>query len=178
MTIDILNDSRIRAIPWKDLRPLSSSERVRDLLMWVPWLAASWVLAASGLVPLALPLSFVFFLTGLRLVHDVFHHNLGLPRWADELVMVFMSVLMLGSMHAVQYNHLRHHRHCMSDEDVEALSARMPAWRAIGLGPVFPWLLHRAALTGGRPRLRRWVWLELARRLDRVAPELRQKQVF
>ena len=27
--------------------------------------------------------------------------------------MFALSVLMLGSMHAVQINHLRHHRHCM-----------------------------------------------------------------
>ena len=29
--------------------------------------------------------------------------------------MFVLSVLMLGSMHAVKFNHLRHHRHCMGD---------------------------------------------------------------
>ena len=40
-------------------------------------------------------------------------------------------VVMLGSMHAVQINHLRHHRHVMDEDDVEAISARMMAWRGM-----------------------------------------------
>jgi fatty acid desaturase len=73
-----------------------------------------------------------------------------------------LSVAMLSAMHAVQFNHLRHHRHCMDDEDVEALSARMPGWKAVLIGPYFPWMLHTTALRIGKPALRRWVWSELA----------------
>lgn len=73
------------------------------------WLALS--LAAAGLrwYPLALVLSFLFFLVGLRVVHNAFHYALGLPRWANGVLWI-MSFVMVGSMHAVKFNHLRHHR--------------------------------------------------------------------
>ena len=38
--------------------------------------------------------------------------------------MFVLSPLMMSAMHAVQWNHLRHHRHCMDDDDVEAMSAQ------------------------------------------------------
>src|SRR6266581_3691985 len=53
-----------------------------------------------------------------------------------------------GSMHAVQWNHLRHHRHCLAEDDIEAMGARCSAWEALLLGPRFPIRLHRAALAG------------------------------
>jgi fatty acid desaturase len=65
-------------------------------------------------------------------------------------------------MHAVRWNHLRHHRHCLADDDIEAMGARGSAWNAIRLGPVFPLSLHRAALAGARPQGRRWMIAELA----------------
>ena len=61
--------------------------------------------------------------------------------------MFVLSPLMMSAMHAVQWNHLRHHRHCMDDDDVEAMSARMPGWKALITGPQFPIRLHHAALT-------------------------------
>src|SRR6266446_8182927 len=74
----------------------------------------------------------------------------ALPIWisraAHDWVMLALSVLMLGSMHAVQINHLRHHRHCMEADDIEAMSAREPVWRAIAVGPLFPLRLHGKAL--------------------------------
>ena len=71
----------------------------------LPWLAGSLILAEWPLYPLALALSFVFFLTGLRIVHGAFHYTLGLPRRATDLLMFCFSLAMLGSMHAVQWNH-------------------------------------------------------------------------
>jgi fatty acid desaturase len=94
-------------------------------------------------------------------VHGAYHYTLGLPPGGCEWVMSVMSVLMLGSMHAVQVNHLQHHKHCMDDEDVEAMSARMSAIQAILVGPAFPILLHRNALRLARARKRRWIYGEL-----------------
>ncbi len=160
--VNLDTQTNIKNIPWRDLRHLSSTERLLDLTLWVPWFTVSLILAAWGWHLPALAASFVFFLTGLRLVHDVYHHNLGIGHRADDLVMALMSVLMLGSMHAVQHNHLRHHRHCMSDKDVEATSAHMPAWKAIAMGPIFPWLLHREAWRSGSAKTRRWMLAELS----------------
>jgi fatty acid desaturase len=157
----LILDPRLRAVQWRDLTDLGRTEIARELLRPVPWLALSLGLAAWQLYPLALVASFFFFLTGLRVAHDAHHYNLGLPRAATEWVLFTLSVLMLGSMHAVQFNHLRHHKHCLDDEDVEARSARMSWWQALLWGPVFPLLLHRTALWHGRTHTRRWICGEL-----------------
>ena len=150
----IFQDVRLRAIAWRDLLPLTPVEVAGDLLLPFPWLIASLVTAFYGHYLLALGLSFFFFLTGLRLVHNAFHSALGLPRWATGAVLWMMSLLMLGSMHAVRFNHLRHHRLLFGEEDVEGRSAEMPAWKVVLFGPAFPFLLHAAALRHGDWRLR------------------------
>jgi fatty acid desaturase len=154
-------DPRLRAIPWSDLLPLRRREVAHELTLSLPWLLASLAAAQWHLYPLALFASFMFFLTGLRQVHNAYHYALGVPRAATEWVMLVLSVLMLGSMHAVQVNHLRHHRYCLGEEDIEAMSARLPAWRAVLLGPWFPLRLHHAALQVGSSRQRRWIGVEL-----------------
>src|SRR5437899_10612802 len=148
-------------VEWKDLRRLRPTEVVQELLISAPWLLASWFAAAQGVYAAAFACSFMFFLTGLRQVHNAYHCALGLSRGATEWVMFVLSVLMLGSMHAVQINHLRHHRHCMEADDIEAMSARWPAWRAIVAGPLFPLRLHGTALEVATSRQRRWIHLEL-----------------
>jgi fatty acid desaturase len=75
--------------------------------------------------------------------------------------MFVQSVLMLGSMHAIQVNHLRHHQYCMAEEDIEAMSARMPWWRAMLLGPAFPLRLHLNAWAVGSVTQRKWIAAEL-----------------
>jgi fatty acid desaturase len=165
----ILRDPRVRAVAWRDLVALSPVEVVAELALPLPWLFGSWMLAAAGHMWLALPLSFIFFLTGLRFVHNAFHGALGLARPATDAALWVMSVLMLGSMHAVKFNHLQHHQHCLDDEDIEGRSAEMSGWGAIAFGPVFPVLLHAAAFRLGRRRLRLIVAAELAANLVWVA---------
>ena len=154
-------DARDYQIAWRDLAKTTPVDAVRELLLPMPWLAGSLILADWQLYPLALPLSFVFFLTGLRIVHGAFHYTLGLPRRATDLVMFCCSLAMLGSMHAVQWNHLRHHRHCLAEDDIEAMGARCSASGALLLGPRFPLRLHRAALAGARRAQRGWIIAEL-----------------
>ncbi len=125
------------------------------------WLALSWAVVGRGWAWVALPLSFVFFLAGLRLVHNAFHHAIGLPRWGDEAVLWTMSLVMLGSMHAVRFNHMRHHALAMGEGDVEGRSGEMAWWRALLFGPAFTLLLHVTALRLGSWRLRAQVAGEL-----------------
>ena len=152
----------LRQVAWRDLVALGPAEVARELLLPLPWLAGSLAAAGCGLYPLALALSFVFFLAGLRIVHGACHYAIGLPRRASEIVLFVLSLAMLGSMHAVQWNHLRHHRRCLADDDIEAMGARCSAWGAVLLGPIFPIRLHRAALAGVGSRGRRWILAELA----------------
>src|SRR5439155_18466156 len=153
--------SRPYPIEWRDLAATTPADAIRELLLPAPWLFGSLILAAQELYPLALTASFVFFLTGLRVVHGAFHYSLGLPRRATDFVMFTFSLAMLGSMHAVQWNHLRHHRHCLAEDDIEAMGARRSAWGALLLGPRFPIRLHRAALAGAHTTKRRWIAAEL-----------------
>ena len=153
--------SRSYQIDWRDLAATTPSDAVRELLLPLPWLVGSLILAEYRLYPLALIASFVFFLTGLRVVHGAFHYTLGLPRRATDIVTFVFSLAMLGSMHAVQWNHLRHHRHCLAEDDIEAMGARRSAWGALLLGPRFPIRLHRAALAGAHAVKRRWMAAEL-----------------
>ena len=63
----------LETVAWRDLVALRLPEIAVELLLPLPWLAGSLLLAEKGLYPLALALSFVFFLTGLRIVHGAFH---------------------------------------------------------------------------------------------------------
>lgn len=158
---DIFHDPRLRAVGWRDLVHVTSLEVLLEPMLPAAWLAASLLTAAYGHYVTALGFSFVFFLTGLRLIHNAFHSSLGLSRRATDIVLWVMSLGMLGSMHAVQFNHLRHHRLTLGEEDVEGRHAEMPAWRALLFGPAFPIVLHIAALRYGNPKLRATIIGEL-----------------
>jgi fatty acid desaturase len=157
----LLRDPRVRAVAWRDLVTLRPEERLRELLLPLIWLLLGLLAARSGLYALALLGSFYFFLTGLRLVHDTFHRNLGLPGWVNEAVLAGLSVLMLGSMHAVRLTHLEHHRDCLGPEDAEGATARRSAASALFCGVLFPFQLHRQALRRATRRQRRWIVGEL-----------------
>lgn len=73
----MLVDARVRAVPWRDLVRLRPAERLRELLLPIPWLLMALLAAQRSAWVLALLGSFYFFLAGLRLVHDTFHGNLG-----------------------------------------------------------------------------------------------------
>jgi len=157
----VFHDPRLQFVEWRDLVSLRRFEVFSEPLLPAAWLAASLLFAGFGHFGLALGFSFFFFLTGLRVVHNAFHCSLGLSRRSTDIVLWIMSLVMLGSMHAVQFNHLRHHKLNLGQGDVEGRSAEMPAWRALLFGPLFPILLHVTAFRHGNKRLRRVVAAEL-----------------
>ena len=148
-------------VQWVDLLKLSKLEVYYELMIWVPWLILSFVASAYEYYIFALGFSFVFFITGLRLNHNACHYAVGVTKHCHELVLFFLSILMLGSMHAVQVNHLRHHKFFPGSEDVEAMSAHKPWYVAFMIGPFFPLLLHIKALQVGSKEQKRWIILEL-----------------
>lgn len=129
--------------------------------MPLPWLLLSLFAASHGWWIIAMAGSFYFFLTGLRLVHDTFHGNLGLPGWGNDAVLATLSVMMLGSMHAVRLTHMQHHRECLGPDDVEGAVARRSLGGALLWGLAFPVQLHRAAFSRAGWHQRWWILSEL-----------------
>ncbi|MGE3180310.1 MAG: fatty acid desaturase [Phycisphaerae bacterium] len=95
-------------------------------------------------------------------MHNGYHRTLGISARATDLFLFAMSIAMLGSLHAIKFNHLRHHRHCLDEYDVEGSAASLRAWQALCYGPLFTWRLHSYALLHAPLKLRSWVMAELA----------------
>jgi len=72
--------ARPTAVQWQDLRQLTRLEVLHELLLSPPWLVASWCAASFDHYVIALGCSFMFFVTGLRQVHNAYHYALGLSR--------------------------------------------------------------------------------------------------
>lgn len=139
----------VRQVPWKDLKHLSFKEMLIENSLTLPWLLLSWLLAYKGYYLLALPFSFIFFLTGLRQVHNGFHNALGTSKILTWLTLFSNSILMMVSAHSVQFNHLRHHKYCLTEDDYEGKSARMKWYTAIAYGPVHIFMIHKVTLQKG-----------------------------
>jgi len=151
----------VNSVQWKDLVKLSTKEMLIENNITIPWLASSLVLAYMGLYWLAVPCSVFFFLTGLRQVHNGFHNSLGTNKHLTRLTLYLNSILMMTSIHAVQFNHLRHHKYCLQDEDYEGKSAKMKWYQAIFYGPIHVFNIHWVTYTHGTTKDRRRVTIEL-----------------
>ena len=164
----ITKDPRLEAIEWRDLVQVTKWQAFIEVTLSLPWLVLSllsfWRFQHTGSwwwLLLAQISAFYLFLTGLRQTHGAFHQALGVSRRGCDLLMYFLSIVMTGSMHAVQINHLHHHRHNLTDEDIEGFTARLAWWQALLVGAYFPLKLHRAAFRMGKPARLRWVRAEL-----------------
>lgn len=133
----------LKKVEWKDLRALSTKEMLIENNLTIPWFIISLSLAYYELYLLALPFSGFFFLTGLRQVHNGFHNSLGTNRFLTWFTLYSNSVLMMASIHAIKFNHLRHHKHCLSEEDYEGKAASMTWYGAILYGPIHMFKIHQ-----------------------------------
>ncbi|AXY74471.1 fatty acid desaturase [Paraflavitalea soli] len=152
----------VKKVQWKDLRSLSVREMLIENNLTIPWFIISLTLAYSGYYLFALPFSAFFFLTALRQVHNGFHNSLGTNKFLTWLSLFLNSILMVVSIHAVKFNHIRHHKYCLTEEDYEGKSAGMTWYGAILYGPVHIFLIHKITLQLGNKKYRKNVLLELA----------------
>lgn len=151
-----------RNVAWRDLQPLTAAQKLHELALPLPWLVLSWWLYAGPVWPLGAAGSFMYFLCALRLNHEAIHGNLGLPRWADNVVLYALSALMTGSNHTVAFCHMLHHRHAMGPEDHEGKCGHMTLRQVIVYGPKFPVDQFRTVWANGGAKWRRRVvgdWL-------------------
>lgn len=150
------------AVAWRDLVTMRRRDGLVECCHPLPWLAGSWACAALSLWPLAMFGSFLFFLTALRLNHEAIHGNLGFSSRGDRRVLHGLSLVMLGSNNAVAFNHLRHHRHLGTPDDIEGACGRMTIWQVLRFGPIFPVQMHVEAWRHGSPAIRRRMSIDLA----------------
>lgn len=157
-----MRDARLAAVAWRDLVTLSRFETARELALPLVALAAALLAGAARCWPLLVLAGGALFMAGLRVTHGAFHRALGLRGRANDAVMFALSALLGGSMHAIEVTHLRHHRDCLADDDVEGRIAALGFWRALVDSPRYPFAIHRAAWRHGTARQRRWIAAELA----------------
>ncbi len=152
----------LKKVAWKDLRTLSIKEMLIENNLTIPWFVISMALAYYGYYFLALPFSMFFFLTSFRQVHNGFHNSLGTNKFLTWLTLYLNSILLMVSLHAVKFNHIRHHKYCLSDEDFEGKSAGMSWYGAILYGPVHMFLIHKVTNQLANNNYRRNMFFELS----------------
>lgn len=151
----------LKKVQWKDLKTLSFKEMLIENNLTIPWFLISMTLAYFGYYLLAIPFSAFFFLAGLRQVHNGFHNSLGTNKFLTWFTLYSNSILLMVSIHAVKFNHIRHHKYCLSDEDYEGKSAKMTWYGAILYGPIHMFLIHKVTLQKGNRNYVKNVILEL-----------------
>ena len=160
----------LRQIQWRDLVGMNAKDGVVECLHPIPWLTASLLLAHSDQYLLALPCTFMFFLTGLRLNHEAIHHNLGFGKNCHRAVLHGLSMIMLCSNHSVAWNHMQHHKHAGEPADLEGKAGRMRFWQVLFYGPLFAFETHQNAWVYGGKAQRRLMLQDIA--LNFVVPAL------
>jgi len=155
-------DPALRGVLWRDLLTMSRRELAIELTLPLPWFVGSLMCYGMGWVVPGVVCSFFLFLTGLRLSHGCQHYHLPVGRRLQDTVLGALSLVMMSSMHAVQATHLNHHQHTLDEHDFEGSVARLPLWRALLFGPLFPIRLHLNAWRLARPAKRRWIAWEIA----------------
>lgn len=168
----------VRTVEWRDLVTMRPLDGAVECLHPVPWLLASWCFAAEAAWLFALPCSFMFFLTALRLNHEAIHRHLGFSARGHRRVIHGLSLFMLGSNTAIAFNHLRHHAHVGRSEDVEGKCGRMTMWQALRYGPAFPVELTLTACRLGGKRARRRMLLDLALNASMLATAVLSAATF
>ncbi len=151
----------VRQVQWKDLKQLSFTEMLIENNLTLPWLALALGLAYYKVYWLALIVEFFFFLAALRQVHNGFHNALGTNKSLTWFTLFSNSIWMVTSVHAVKFNHLRHHKYCLHEGDYEGASAKMKWYKAMLYGPIHIFMIHKITWQLGNKDYRRNMLLEL-----------------
>lgn len=158
----ITHEEILERVQWQDLKHLSRKEMLIENNLSIPWAITSWTLAYYGFYWIAIPFSALFFITALRQVHNGLHNALGTNGFLTWLSLYLNSVLMMASFHAVKFNHLRHHRYCLTEKDQEGKSAHMTWYQAILYGPIHMFKIHQLTWVIGSKEYKRNMIFELS----------------
>ncbi len=155
------NPKILKKEQWQDLLGYSPWETLKEFLLPVPWFAFAMWASSHQHYWLSVLASAYFFLVCLRVSHNAFHYCLGLSRSTTNGVMLLLSIFMMTSMRAHQFTHIQHHRHCLTEKDIEGHVARQGFWEMLLYAPLFTLRLHIAALTQASSKQRVWIKFEL-----------------
>ena len=119
-----------RVPPLRDLGPdlLRLTRRQRATTLALPFACAGLYFAgalAGQWGPAVLAVMALSFVTYGSTSHDLVHRNLGLPTWANQILLCATELLCLRSGHAYRAAHLNHHARFPAEDDIEAAAARM-----------------------------------------------------
>jgi fatty acid desaturase len=111
--------------------------------------------AAAGSLPAMLVCAAALWLAAFATAHDLVHDALGLGRHATDRALTLVSLVLLGSGHAMRVSHLLHHKRPLADDDYEGAAARGDLGRALALAPWWSIAARLRAFTLAGQRLRR-----------------------
>ncbi|OON66209.1 fatty acid desaturase [Hymenobacter sp. CRA2] len=127
------------------LRLTGAQRRIEVLRPWL-LLALYAGTAVAGWWWLAVPLAVATSLAAFVQMHDSMHNALGLSKPANARLLTLSGLLLLKSGHALQVTHLRHHAHCLADDDPEGAPATWTFGRVLWQGPYHILMLRRESL--------------------------------
>ena len=140
-----------------DLLRVSRWRRALSLLLPFFWCGTFFVFAFTECWPLAvfaaIALSFV---TYGSTSHDLVHRNLGLPSFANDVLLCLIELLALRSGHAYQAAHLHHHARFPHVDDIEATAAHRSWLGAVAEGILFQFRIWFWALREAK-QSRKWI---------------------
>ena len=118
-------------------------------------LAPLSTLAVSDSPALRIVSAAFLFVSVFAFVHDAMHRSLGLPRWANELVLSLGGALMGVSGAAARSLHLVHHARPGAEDDLEGQALRMTFGNALLVSPLTYLLMPFRAARRARSEQRR-----------------------
>lgn len=157
-----INEKEMHAkVQWRDLVGLNKKEKFIENFISLPWLIASLISGYYGLYYLSVIFSGIFFLAGLRLVHNGFHSSLGINKNLNSFLLFLHSPFMMVSIHAIGFNHMRHHQDCMGEHDQEGAAAYKTWYQSILYGPVHMFKVHYLTFSEGTRKTKRKALIDL-----------------
>ena len=151
----------IQQVDWKDLKKLNRTQTLIENNISIPFFLGSMISVYYDLYWLATPFSIYYFLGGFRQAHNALHRTLGTNKFLTWLSLFLNSLSMMVSMHAIKFNHLRHHKNTIEENDFEGETAHLPWYKAIFFGPVHLFKVHKTALEEGNKTCKRNIKIEL-----------------
>lgn len=137
-----MTNAHLKQIEWQDLRHLTKWQVAYNVILPYPFLILAWWQSSQSHFGWAIALSYGFYASAFRQVHDGFHGSLGVKKPLLTVLLTLMSGLLFASIHAIKATHLAHHRHSLSGADVEGHLAKLRWWQAILYGIKFRQQIH------------------------------------